>query len=87
MKLDIENTKGLKVKVYDNMGRVISLVRYFDTETCEIEFFVCNREGKILSEIAEDGSFQGKKIRTIWLGAYAEVDGKRVDSRDYCGAV
>jgi hypothetical protein len=73
-----ENTKGKNVRILDNMGRLIPKPSYFDTETCEIEFFVTDEEGRVLSEITEDGSGQAKKVKTIWRGAYAELDGNKV---------
>jgi len=82
MKLTVKNTKGKNVKIHDNLGRPISSVASFDTETGRITFYVLSRgsEGGIghRTELDSKGKSRVKKISTIWRGAYATIDGIRV---------
>lgn len=73
----MENTIGKKIKVYDNMGREIRFVTYYDTVTFEMEFmptFVTD-DGtpRMYSEVTEDGP-RVKQVRTVWPGSYARIE-------------
>lgn len=74
----VENTIGKKIKVYDNMGREIKYVTYYDTDTFEIEFMpsFLTSDGKVstYSEIGEDGEPTVKRVRTVWFGSYARIE-------------
>lgn len=87
MIFDVDSTRGKKVRILDQMGREIPFVRSFNTETCEIEFYIKGKDSNhMLTELDEDGDPQAKVIKTVWLGAKAEVDGV-VHQEVQCGAV
>lgn len=82
MNLTIKNSRGKKISIHDNMGRTILGVCSFNTKTCAIVFYpVTLVSGKpvTLTELDSEGKGRIKKVKTIWKGAYAVVDGKRIE--------
>ena len=83
MTLTVKNTKNKKIRICDASGRDIKAVSSFDTKTCEIVFYpiYANFDKKmitVLTEFDSRGNRRLKKIKVIWKGAYAIVDGVRI---------
>lgn len=79
MKFTLKNTKGMKVKIFDNLGRELPKVFMFDTKTHKIAFYVTDKNGNVMSEAYARGKkYRAKTVRTIWHGAYAVVEGVRI---------
>jgi hypothetical protein len=90
MRLNVKNTAGKRVKIYDFTGVEITGVKSFDTKTGDmVLFLIGNRDGSSLKEYPLRSKIRSKCFRarvvTVKVkikGAYAIVDGQKITNKE-----
>ena len=86
MILDMNHPDHPRIKIYDSMGKLVTGVRSYDTETTETELVVYNRNAGpvVVSQVDDSGDIVKSPlfVKTKLLGSTYKIEPRQTDAID-----